>query len=427
MRRAFIIAMLLLLLGCVQEDIEAAREPPPAGGGTASPGHASHADLSRMPKDISDYSGMDAIYVSIGGDDSGTGTIDAPLRTIGAALLMADEGSAVFISEGIYETETIRIDGSGIALVGSNAIIVPSGSDERAGIVIEGPVSDVTIDGLSIMNFSGAGLIYGDSGTQRRIMIKNLAISGTDEGISNAYPTHSAYLVEGLLIRNVSVLDYGFIGVQCGDEDEPCAKDVLAEGLTIRSSGSAGGDTAADAFAFVQSENILIRDSLIVNASGDGLDFKASNVSVMNVTVRDVGRNGIKFWRDGEIIGSHVSGTGADAAIVFDVEADGMDYRIVDSSIGAHLSSSPLEERYSYAMTVGYDNPDNKATLMIANSTFYDMPGAIWVSRSISLDIRNVTFRDFRDGLFLSVQDGMDYESASSLEGEAFASGITYG
>jgi hypothetical protein len=384
-----------------------------------------------MPVDVTDYSGRKAVYVSTAGDDSNPGTLASPFRTIEKGLEAAESGGILYVAEGTYKTQMLEIDKPLVLATSGKVTLVPknpSSTDmsDATGILISGQLDGVVVDGFNIQNFSRAGIIYGDSKTQKNIILKNIMISGSQEAIVNTYPQHIAYLVNGLLLKNITISGSGFIGIQCGDEYNPCARNVMVDNVRVSGSLPFGDNTAADALAMVQSENILVRDSLFEYAAGDGLDFKASNVSVVNVTVRYIARNGVKFWRDGELLGSSVHDTGADAAIVFDCEVGGSSYKIIDSLVYSHLSRASESERYSYALTACYDNPNNKAYFSIANSTFNDMPGPLWVSRSTDLSLDNVTFNDFRDDFFLALQDGKDYSSADELNKESFAQGIVY-
>jgi len=399
---------------------------------TKQPANATHADASAMPTDITDYSGRTIIYVSASGDDGASGDKTQPLRTIAKALEKVSEGGLVSVAAGTYHTDMLEVSKSDIILYANGPVTLlplhPEGIDMYSGfgMDITGDIHDVVIDGFRIANYSRLGIRYGDSETQENIILKNLVIENIgEEGIANGYPgSRSKYMVDGLLIKNVTVANFETIGVQCGDEEYPCAKNVLIDGLHVKGMGASGtGDTSADTLAMVESDNILVRNSVFEQATGDGMDFKATRVSVINCTVFDIARNGVKFWQDGELIDSVVHDTGADAAIVGDGPS-GSTYEIIGSTIYAHLGALPRSERAAYAMTLGYNEPDNGVTLLIKDSTFYDMPGAVWVSRGTSPTLKNVTFYDFFRSPFFIWEDHGDYETAAAINAESWASDV---
>jgi len=406
-----------------------ANAAPPA---STSPATITHADLSKMPSDVTDYSGRTTIYVSTSGNDSASGDQTHPLATIAKALDVVQEGGAIFVQSGTYQTDMLEVSKSNIVLYAQGPVTIlplhPSGTDMFSGFGMDiiNPIHDVVIDGFKIANFSRLGIRYGDSGTQKNIILKNLVIEDIGlEGISNGYPgSRSTYMIDGFLIKNVTVQNFNTIGVQCGDEVYPCAKNVLIDGLHVKGKGAAGtGDTSADTLAMVESDNIIVRNSVFEQATGDGMDFKATHVSVLNCTVKDIARNGVKFWQDGELLNSVVHDTGADAALAFD-GASGATYRIIGSTIYAHLGALPRSERAAYAMTLGYNNPDNSVTLLIENSTFYEMPGAVWISRGTTPTLKNVTFYDFFRSPFFIYQDHGDYDTAAAINAESWADGV---
>ena len=58
--------------------------------------------------------------------------------------------------------------------------------------------------------------------------------------------------------------------------------------------------------------------------------MKATRVAVLNSNIHDNKRNGVKFWKGGDLVNSFVVNHDADAAVVFD---GGGDYRILNSLI----------------------------------------------------------------------------------------------
>lgn len=226
--------------------------------------------------------------------------------------------------------------------------------EEDLAILIEGDLENVVVDGITIDGFE-EGIIYGDPETQENITFQDLTIVGGLVGIGNTYPEHTDYFVKSLLVKNVKMRAITGIGIHCGDEAHNCAQNVLVQDVEILGSEGNKNDTGYDSLAMVNSDNILVVDSSFSNAPGDGLDFKATRVAVVNSIVENPNRNGIKFWHEGEIINSIVYRTGADAGIVFDSDTEDAKFRIVNSVLAQHLYDLPEEDRYAYAMTIGYD------------------------------------------------------------------------
>ena len=366
-------------------------------------------DFSALPRDASDFSSYKTYYVSTTGDDGNNGTLDKPFAKISHALEAADEKSIVFVRGGTYQTRNLNITHSNFTLATyeeEEVILSPVAQndqwdmDEDLAILIEGDLANVVIDGFAINDFE-EGIVYGDPQTQENIILKNINIINARIGISNAYPSHTKYLVEDLLIKNVTMTDITGIGLQCGDEQNKCAKDVLVQDVKVLGAENNEDDTGYDSLAMVESDNILVIDSTFTNAPGDGLDFKSTRVAVVNTIVGNPNRNGIKFWHEGEIINSIVYATGADAAVVFGSDKSGSVFRLVNSVVAQHLLTTPQAERHAYAITIGYDE-SKSYNVEIINNIFYDMPGPIYINSQSSIDIRNNIFYKFiHDDRFL--------------------------
>jgi len=365
-------------------------------------GVVTHADMNSFVfLDVNDYSVHPAYYVAANGNDENAGTITNPFATIAHALEVAKEGDAVFVRNGVYATDTLAITQSNFVLAAyTNESVTLKKSNDNVAIRIDGKVHDVTVDGINIDGFDN-GIIYGNPATQKSLIFKNLKISNVVTGIENDYPEHTDYLVDGLLIKNVEMTNVTGMGINCGDEQNKCAKNVFIRNVRVFGADNPEDFTGSDSLAMVSSDNILVIGSTFTNAPGDSMDFKATRVSVVNSVAARPNRNGIKFWHDGEMINTIIYDTGADAAVVFDPETDGTELRMINSVVARHSIRSPSDDRYSYAMTFGYDFP-RKSRIVIKNSIIYDMPGPIFVNKESMLDIQNNIFYQFihEDGLF---------------------------
>jgi len=257
------------------------------------------------------------------------------------------------------------------------------------------------------------------------LVFKNLLIRNGGTGIENDYPQHTDYLVDGLLIKNVTMENITGLGVNCGDEQNKCAKNVLLQDVRVYEAPGQPDDTGYDTLAMVQSDNILVLDSVFAGAPGDGMDFKSTRVSIVNSMAAAPNRNGIKLWHDGEIIDSVVYDTGADAAIVFDPGVDGTGFRLINSIVARHLIRAAPNERYSYAMTLGYDKPGN-SSVEIRDSIIYDMPGPIYINNESSVNITNNVFYQFIHDDGLVEYAGEKVTTIDELNNRSYAKGNLY-
>ena len=369
-------------------------------------GTVMQVDLSTLPVDVTDYTSYRPYYVATTGNDDNDGTLQQPFATIEHALEVATEGDAVFIRGGTYKSNILLITQSNFVLAAYNNEQVTLTQlstnpewdwNEDTAIQIDGGTQNIVVDGLTIAGFT-QGIIYGDPQTQKNLRFKNIKLKDGDSGIGNNYPEHSAYLVDGLLIKNVVMENMTGIGINCGDEVNSCARNVLIQDVQVRGKVNPNDDTGVDTLAMVKSDNILVLDSIFANAPGDGLDFKSTRVAVVNTKAVNPTRNGIKFWHDGEIINCLVYGTGADAAIVFESPESGTNFRMINSVIAQHNIRVPDAERSSYAMTLNYDTPTSQTSIEMKNNIIYDMPGPIYINGQSSVDIQNNIFYRFING-----------------------------
>jgi hypothetical protein len=333
-------------------------------------------------------------YVETGGSDQATGTADQPLATINRAIALAQSGDVIQVGDGTYRVDAeqgsgLLLDKPGITLYAEHpgaVTLVPANDDVQHGIEVR--ADDLVVDGFIIQGFKrGDGVLYGRvDRPQRNLVLKNLLIDGAGIGIGTVFPESGGQnpqpLAKGLLINHVTIRNADVIGFDCGQG--PC-QDVRAENLVVQMHGSLE-NSGADAVAFESGDNILIFNADIAGASADGIDSKATHVAAVNVVVHDVGRNGIKFWHNGDVVNALVYNTDADAAVVFDNPGP---YRLLHVIVARHNYAEPGS---AYAMTVSYDQPTVPVKLTIQNSIFYQNSGAIWVSGAVKPDVRNSLF-----------------------------------
>jgi poly(3-hydroxybutyrate) depolymerase len=248
---------------------------------------------------------------------------------------------------------------------------------------------------------------------------------GDIHGCGTAASHQAVPVVSGFLLRDVWIRDHLGIGFNCGEG--PC-DDVRFDGVRMELVPSDTESSGADALAFEAGTNVVVFNADISGSEADGIDTKAANAAIVNTVVHDVGRNGIKIWRGGDIVNSVCFNTGADGAVIFDL---GGAYRILHSLFARHLPCFRCTEQdcacVSYQGTVDYQ-PEcwsylrTAGALTIANSVFYDNPGALYVQPRFTLSVRNTDFFSPRSGEYLAWR-GASFQPAPGPEDEA----VTYG
>jgi len=340
------------------------------------------ADRAYVPQD-----GGRAWFVAPTGSDSAAGSADAPFATLAHAVEVAQPGDVIWVADGEYRLggadayEGLILETPGITLAAQTiggAILVPADPYTQIGIAAR--ADDLIVDGFVVQNFPGVGIEFGrtDTPPQRNARLQHLRVEGSEEGIRAAY---GGNVIDGLLVYDVWLRQLSSIGMQCGEG--PC-NNMRWEALRVEMPTGDTGNSALDALAIEAGDNIVVFNADVSGASADGIDLKSTRNAVANVIVHDIGRNGIKLWRGGDVINALVYNTDADAALVF---ATGAPYRVLNTLVARHSWGVS-----AYAMTVAYDNPTEPGRLEIVNSVFYQNSGAIWVSPAFTLDVRNSIF-----------------------------------
>lgn len=385
---------------------------------------ATNLDYSKFPVDRTDYltPGLSTSYVSLAGSDSGDGSAGNPYRTIQHALTQATPGTVILVRGGHYSTGDITVDKSDLVLAAypGEKVVVETDQfgvwEHRNGIILSGPVEDVVIDGLEIRHFRSSGVVFGDTDTQRNVILKNLVIYGSDEGITTTYTGESPSnpFIDGLLVKNVTLERVGLIGFNAGQPAGiPLYLNVKLDNLYVLMTRT-GDDTAQDAIAFENGQNVLAENCIAEGADGDGFDFKADSAAVVNSIARHITRNGVKLWSNGEIINSLVYDTGADAGVVLE---DGA-YRLVNSVFAWHHKRDGQE---SYSMTIGYDNAGFTGA-EIFRSIFFEENDQFSVNGAGALSVTDNVFWNFTRRPLLEY--GADhFSTAAAINAAPFGGG----
>ena len=341
-------------------------------------------DFSRFPKapDPKAKRAGRVLHVSPKGNDGGDGSEGRPFKGVAAAVGKAAAGDTVLLHAGTHPLdEPLMIETSDLrvaAAPGEAVTIAPANRDLHEGLNVRG--DNVILDGFTIDGFTGFGVMFWRTDrTQKNLVCANLVVKGAGDGFRSAYVEHTAKTphLSGLLLFNVRIEDATVVGFNVG---EGPVTDIRLEKVSVRMKGAGSGSSGDDAIAVESGDNIFIDHADVTGAAADGIDLKATRVCVYNSVVHDVARNGVKFWKGGDLVNSLVYNTGADASIVFGPGA----YRILHTIVAFHARGGS-----AYALTCAYDEPKDKTSLTIANSIFYRNAGAVWVSPATDLKIVN--------------------------------------
>ena len=376
------------------------------------------------------------VYVATasgGGDDANSGTSSgAPFEHLGKAIEYANDHPStpmtIHIRGGTYYYKTYDLDQTVdrgnlyvTAYQDEEVTIRPpywpgnptSSYDERA-FEFNGSYENITFDGL---DFEGWSIIFNPGspyGTppMRNVTIKNIGASdfkyrGGDENFlrvlletgylsENVYgegkeifddPEGAHYQIEGLILSNVSVQDADMI-TNVGDENDANVRGMRVTETEVRNPPQGSGNSSSDALAIVNSYMILIDHCTIINIEDDGIDTKSYNVCVVNTYVNGTGRNGVKFWRNGEMINS----------IVYDCTPINDGAFIIEEGPFRIINSLLMKKSVGYAGSFNYGGTSS-AKFEIVNSVFSDLDHTYYVGTG-DLRSRNSLYHDMPVGLF---------------------------
>ncbi len=400
--------------------------PPAAPPGSSSPGAGPSGnnaadfptiaglDFSRFKADPGEACpGQRSWHVSTQGQDGAEGSQQSPLRSIAEALRRAGDKDAVIVAAGTYretfsdgDFRSLSIAQNGLFLCAAPGaeVSVEAPAGVNYGMEISG--NDVVVNGIDLKGYSILVNLSGNG-----VVLKNLHLQGGGTGFRDGISVQAGSAHQ-LLLQNLTV-EGAHLAISCNSG--PC-NDWRFDRVVVRSDSSQG-DTGSDAVAIESGDNFLFSNLEISGAAGDGVDIKGTRVAVFNANIHDNSRNGVKFWRGGDLVNSFVVKHGADAAVVFD---GGGSYRILNSLIGY--------ENYpgggSYTATVGYDHQAEAITLQIINSVFYNNSGAIWLSPATQGTFRNNFFAPVVEGEIAAKGDArvLNADGPAALKnlGEAF-------
>ncbi len=362
---------------------------------------SSAVDSTRFPALPGSHAprGGRVVWVAPGGKGDG-GSARAPTGDLAGAVRGARKGDTVWVKGGRYvvppqEDEwALRVERADVTVAvppGDRAVVAPAQPGSTGyGLLVTG--DRAFVDGLALEGFASAGIYVGrEASPQRGLVLARTSVRGGTDGVRSV-PTSGGRarpVLQGLLAVDLRIVGSA-IGFNCGEG--PC-DDVRLERITVRGSDHGSGNSGEDAIAFERGTNVAIVDGEVSGVGADGVDLKVKRAAVVRTAVRGVGRNGIKLWHGGDILGCVVYRTGADAAIVLD---DAGDYRIADTTVAGHGRGGE-----AYSLTAGYDHRQARGRLTIERSLFTDNGGPIWVSGGLSLSLSDVSMSGTKGGVAL--------------------------
>lgn len=392
-------------------------------------------------------------YVATTGDDRATGAPDRALLTIEAALRQAGNGDVVYVRGGTYAASGLVVTQSDFLLSvypGESVTIESAEASSTYGLTIASPGQhDVTVRGLRLQGFADVGIYVGNPQTVHRVAFEDVAVSGSDTGFAGNFQ-RGAVAVDGLLVRHMTLSDIRDAGFRFGGaagrnvritglhvqmvrsdaaaaiappsavgaattEATTAAAAATTTGAVGTSAATAGAPgSGGDGLAFAAGDNVLIENTIVEGAAGDGIDLNATRVAVVNTVVRRVGRSGIRLGAGGDVINCIVFDTGADAQSGADAQlvTEGGSYRVVDCTFARH----PGQGGSSYAATFGY--PGSVGDVVVINSAFFEQSGPLFFSAAMKVQVQQCDFWGFPSGL---VEWGTRSWDAAALTGPSGA------
>ncbi len=167
-------------------------------------------------------------YVAPQGSDDGPGTQERPFHTIDHALLSAGDGDKVLVRGGTYLSDGLEVTQSNFLLANHEGEEVRvQAADGEVGLSLTSPGQrGVFVRGLSLEGFNDVGVYVGNPLTMRDVVLEDVKVSGSAEGLAGAY--EEGLLVDGMLVNRLWLEDAQRIGFQFGVGE---ARNVRIVGL----------------------------------------------------------------------------------------------------------------------------------------------------------------------------------------------------
>jgi hypothetical protein len=352
----------------------------PTGGDPSDPGGATY-------------------HVKADGTDDGDGSQEQPFATIERALTVAGEGDRVLVHAGSYSSRGLNVTQSRFALsdAGDGEVTIEAdapGSDYALSVSTPGQ-HDVLVRGLRFVGFDGVGIRCGNPVTVARVTLERVTVEGAEEGLTGYFDLRGT-IVDGLLLRQVSLLAVGRAGVHLGAGGivnfRAVGLHVVVVGGEASSATTAGAaDEVLAGIAVENGDNVVIENSIVEGARGDGMRLDSARSAAVSVIVRHVAGRGLVLGSGGDVINALVFDTGGDAQIVTGAGS----YRIVNCTLAYHN----LGAENAYAAAFGFGTTSDPVDVTVLNCLFYEQPGPVYLPGRADMRMENNIFWGFPDTL----------------------------
>ncbi|KAA0233565.1 MAG: hypothetical protein EDR02_13065 [Actinobacteria bacterium] len=349
-------------------------------------------------------------------------------ESVADAVRDAEPGTTVEVEPGTYSDDNegdfraLVLEAPDVCLraAGGGEVVISPSAEQNIGIAVR--ADEVVIEGFTMRGFEvGVGFDKEEGQTINDVTLERVKVGSPAgdyrEGIiafGDNREAGSAPALDGLLLLDVTV-EGTDQGISCNAG--PCEHWWL-ENVSVTGRQQSEG-SGADTFAIEEGRQIAVVSSSFAGAAADGVDTKAEDVVVYGTRVSDIGRNGVKLWKGGDVINTLIDGTGADAALV---GAGPARYRYLHVIVAHHGVGES-----GYVGSWGYDAGE-PVELEIVNSIFFEnATGGLYVTEGSTVSIRNTIFDD-PDSKLLDV-GGSTYLVSDLAEVEAlgWASGVIVG
>lgn len=295
-------------------------------------------------------------YVAENGNDTNTGSLEQPWRSLQHAADQVRAGDTVFVRGGAYR-EGVEVEASGTkrkpirfsAYLKENVVLDGEGAEQSHGFNVQ---SNTTVDGFKIKNFRDYGVV--GAATADSLTLKNLTIE--DNGGTGI----RLWSGIGTRVEDVSIKNNATGGFDCSPMPEGAGCRRLRISRVHATENGTGNDTAVDAFAVEKGSDIVVTDSSATGGPGDGFDFKSDTTTLRRVISLNMTRDGIKLWgANSELENSISSGQGADGLSI----PPGGPITITNSLIANTRS-------YGYTAVFGGYNESGALNVKVRNTIF---------------------------------------------------------
>ncbi len=381
-----------------------------------------------IPQDLSTGAGKTPLYVDPAGDDANSGlSPEAPKARLGAAIRYANSHPAdpfiIYLRGGVHyrpaRDEYLEIERGELMITsypGERAVIrphfypaAPTSWGEEVFLYALGPYENITIRNLDLQGWS-VPFIFGSAFSEapmRNLVLKGIRADefrkrGPDfitSFFATGYPNRGyfagrefdpgdpgiKYQIENLIISGIRLAGVE-MPINIGDEDDANVRGLRISDVEVQNDPVGSGSTAVDGFALVNCHRVLIDNCVLENIAGDGIDSKSCRVAVINTLLTRIGRNGVKFWRDGELINSIIHSAGADAAFVIEQGPARMVHSILaekgDGYSGTYAWGEGSGEKFEVVNSIFIDLDHTfylgTAGLSSLNSLYYNLPAGLY-------------------------------------------------